>query len=84
MVTPKIDAQANAPISHPPCCELANSRTKRGGVEVIAVWSYLLSLTGVISTSAARMPMLTSTHLLSLYIRLFTLYLSRKLWETSE
>ena len=35
MVTPKIDAWANAPISHPPCCELAISRTKKGGVEVI-------------------------------------------------
>ena len=47
-------------------------------------WSYLFSLTGVISTSTARMPMLTSTHPLSLYIELFTLYLLRKLWETSK
>ena len=46
--------------------------------------SYLLGLTGVISNSATRMPMLTSTHLLSPYIRLFTLYLSRKLWEMSK
>ena len=46
---------------------------------------YLLSLTGVSSTSAVRTLMLTSTHNLSLCIRLFfTLYLSRKLWETSE
>ena len=35
MVTAKINAQASAPISHPPCCELAISRTKRGGVEII-------------------------------------------------
>ena len=46
--------------------------------------SYLLSLTGVISTSATGMQMLTSTPLLSLYIGHFTLYLPRKLWETSK
>ena len=46
--------------------------------------SYLLSLTSVISTSAARMPMLTAIPLLSLYIGLFTLYQSRKLWEMFE
>ena len=45
---------------------------------------YLLSLTSVISTSTAGMLMLTSTHLLSLYIGVFTFYLSRKLWEMSE
>ena len=68
--------------STPPCCELAISRMKRGGVEVITA-GHILSLTGVISTSTTRMQTLTSTHLLSLYIKHFTLYLSRKLWEMS-
>ena len=31
----KINAWASAPIPHPLCCELAISRMKRGGVEVI-------------------------------------------------
>ena len=35
MVTPKIDAQANAPVLNPPCCKLAISRMKRGGVEEV-------------------------------------------------
>ena len=33
--TPKIDAKASAPIPHTLCCELAISRMKRGGVDVI-------------------------------------------------
>ena len=37
VVAPKIDAWASASISHPPCFEVANSRPKRGGVEVITV-----------------------------------------------
>ena len=37
MVTTKINAWANTPISLPPYFELANSRPKRGGVEVIGV-----------------------------------------------
>ena len=36
-VTPKIDAWASAPISQPPCCELAVSRMKRGGAEEVMV-----------------------------------------------
>ena len=35
--TPEINAQASAPISHPQSYELAISRLKRGGVEVIMV-----------------------------------------------
>ena len=31
----KIDAWDNTPVTHPSCCELAISRMKRGGVEVI-------------------------------------------------
>ena len=83
VVTPKINAQASAPIPHPLCCELAISRTKRGGSWSNHGQSYLLSLTSVISIPAARMPTLMSTHPLSIYIEFFTLLLSRKLWETS-
>ena len=39
--------------------------------------SYLLGFTSVTSTSAARMPTFNSTHPLCLYIKHFTLYLSR-------
>ena len=35
LVTPKTNAWASTPIPHPWCCELAISRMKRGGVEVI-------------------------------------------------
>ena len=35
IVTPKFDAWASAPISHPQSYELAISSLKRGGVEVI-------------------------------------------------
>ena len=34
---PKNDALASAPVSHPPCCELAVSRKKKGGVEEVMV-----------------------------------------------
>ena len=37
MVIPKINAWASAPVSYPPCFELATSRMKRGGVEEIVV-----------------------------------------------
>ena len=65
------------------CCELATPEGREVG------WSnhgqsYLLSLTSVINTSTTRMAMLTSTHLPSLYIRHFTLYQLRKLWEMSK
>ena len=52
--TLNINAQASTPISCPPNYKLAVSRPKRGGVEENLGWSYLLSLTGVISTSATR------------------------------
>ena len=35
VVTPKIDAWTSTPVPHPPFCELAISRIKRGGFEVI-------------------------------------------------
>ena len=35
VVTQKLNAWASVPIPHPLCCELAISRIKRGGVEVI-------------------------------------------------
>ena len=35
VVAPKINAQASTPVLHTPSCELAFSRMKRGGVEVI-------------------------------------------------
>ena len=37
IITPKIDAWASTPISHPLCCELAVSRMKRGGIEEVMV-----------------------------------------------
>ena len=43
--------------------------------------SYPLSFTSVISASTTRTLTLTAMPLLFLYIRLFTLYQSRKLWE---
>ena len=36
IVTPKIEAKASTPVSHPLCCELAVSRI-RGGVEEVMV-----------------------------------------------
>ena len=35
VVTPKINAQASVPVPHPQFCELAISRMKKDGVEVI-------------------------------------------------
>ena len=78
MVTPKIDAWSSAPISSPTCYELAISRMKKGGGWSNHDQSYLLSLTVVVCTSTSRTPILTSTHTLSLYIQLFTLYLSQE------
>ena len=83
MATPKINAWANAPISHPHVVSLQLQNEERWSWSNCS-WSYLLSLTSVISTSATRMPTLTSTYLLSLFIGLFTLYLSRKLQETCK
>ena len=83
LVAPNVDAQASAPFSNPLCFELVISRMKRAGIEVIVASEYLLSLTGVISTSATRMPKMTFTHPLPLHIKLFTLYLSRKLRKMS-
>ena len=54
--------RASTPISHPQSYELAISRMKRGGVEVIIASHILQASPGVISTSAARILALMHTH----------------------
>ena len=41
MITPKFDSLVSAPISHPPCCEVAIPRMKRGGIEEVMVSNVL-------------------------------------------